>query len=153
MHFYSAKQAAKCIQMALEIRHKIITQVHHQPTERALHMNLIEKLENNNTRIHHIKFTRNHYHTFGVRFPKWNDEEGESINKEIIDNLADNSIIYFVMPDSIWTITRKEIVDYDCQWLFKDVRPVYSVPLSALKEFYNQTGVNSDPFGLYEVFI
>ena len=57
------------------------------------------------------------------------------------------------MPDSIWTITRKEIVDYDCQWLIKDVRPVYSVPLSALKEFYNQTGVNSDPFGLYEVFI
>ena len=50
------------------------------------------------------------------------------------------------MPDSIWTITRKEIVDYDCQWLIKDVRPVYSVPLSALKEFYNQTGDNSDPF-------
>jgi len=158
-HFYNAKQASEFIKRVLEVRHKIIVRLHHNPTEKSLHMNLIEELGDNipdnlvKTRTHHVKFTKRHYETFGFKFPKWSGEEGESINKEIIDVLPENSIIYFVMPDSIWTITRKDILEYNCLWYIKDVKPVYSVPLSALKEFYNQTGENSDPFGLYEVFL
>ena len=55
--------------------------------------------------------------------------------------------INFILND------RKDILEYNCLWYIKAVKPVYSVPLSALKEFYNQTGENSDPFGLYEVFL
>jgi len=158
-HFYNAKQASDFIKRVLEVREKIIVRIHHMPTGKALHMNLIQELGDNipdnlvKTRIHHVKFTKRHYETFGFKFPKWSGEMGESINKEIIDVLPENSIIYFVMPDSIWTITRKDMLEYNCQWLIGNVKPVYSVPLSALKEFYNQTGENSDPLGLYEVFL
>ena len=153
-HFYNAKQASEYIKRVLEVREKIIVRIHHMPTGKALHMNLIETYATSEyTRIHHVKFTKRHYESFGFKFPKWSGEMGESINKEIIDVLPENSIIYFVMPDSIWTITRKDLLEYNCLWYIKDVKPVYSVPLSALKEFYNQTGENSDPFGLYEVFI
>ena len=160
-HFYNAKQAADFIKRVLEVREKIIVRIHHMPLGKALHMNLIETFDTiktqsqsvDKTRIHHIKFTKRHYETFGFKFPKWSGEMGESINKDIIDVLPENSIIYFVMPDSIWTITRKDILAYNCLWYIKDVKPVYSIPLSALKEFYNQTGEKSDPFGLYEVFI
>ena len=116
-------------------------------------MNLIEEQSDGKTRIHHVKFTRRHYETFGFKFPQYSGQMGESINKEIIDTLPENSIIYFVMPDSIWKITRKDILEYNCLWYIKDVKPVYSIPLSALTEFYNQSGENSDPFGLYEVFL
>ena len=152
-HFYNAKQASEFIKRVLEVREKIIVRIHHYRIGKALHMNLIQELSDGKTRTHHVKFSKRHYETFGFKFPKWSGEMGESINKEIIDVLPENSIIYFVMPDSIWTITRKDMLEYNCQWLIGNVKPVYSVPLSALKEFYNQTGENSDPLGLYEVFL
>ena len=152
-HFYNAKQASEYIKRVLEVREKIIVRIHHYRIGKALHMNLIQELSDGKTRIHHVKFTKRHYETFGFKFPKWSGEMGESINADVIDALPENSIIYFVMPDSIWTITRKDMLEYNCQWLIGNVKPVYSVPLSALKEFYNQTGENSDPLGLYEVFL
>ena len=152
-HFYDAKQASEFIKRVLEVRHKIIVRLHHYRIGKSLHMNLIEDQSDGKTRIHHVKFTRKHYETFGFRFTKWSGEMGESINKDVIDTLPENSIIYFVMPDSIWTITRKDMLEYNCQWLIGNVKPVYSIPLSALTEFYNQSGENSDPFGLYEVFM
>jgi len=148
MHFYNAKHSANFIKSVLEKKEKIIVQIHHNPTERSLHMNLVQTLTDGKTRIHHIKFTKTHYHTFGVRFPKWSGEEGESINKEIIDSLPENSIIYFVMPTEIYKITRKDILQYNCLWYIKDVRPVYSVPLSALEPFYQEGDWHID--GLWE---
>ena len=152
-HFYNAKQASEFIKRVLEVREKIIVRIHHYRIGKALHMNLIQELSDGKTRTHHVKFTKRHYETFGFKFPKWSGEMGESINADVIDALPEDSIIYFVMPDSIWTITRKDMLEYNCQWLIGNVKPVYSVPLSALKEFYNQTGENSDPLGLYEVFL
>ena len=152
-HFYNAKQASEFIKRVLEVRHKIIVRLHHNPTEKSLHMNLIEEQSDGKTRIHHVKFTRRHYETFGFKFPRYSGQMGESINKEIIDTLQENAIIYFVMPDSIWKITRKDMLECDCQWTPEHRTPVYSIPLSALTEFYNQSGENSDPFGLYEVFL
>ena len=152
-HFYNAKQASEYIKRVLEVREKIIVRIHHYRIGKALHMNLIQELSDGKTRTHHVKFSKRHYESFGFKFPKWSGEMGESINADVIDALPENSIIYFVMPDSIWTITRKDMLEYNCQWLIGNVKPVYSVPLSALKEFYNQTGENSDPFGLYEVFL
>ena len=149
MHFYNAKHSANFIKMVLEKKMKIIVQIQHRPTERSLHMNLIQTLPDGKIKIHHIKFTKTHYHTFGVRFPQWKGEEGESINKEIVDELPEDSIIYFVMEREIYTITRKEMLDLDCQWLIKDVRPVYSVPLSLLKPFYQEGDWHLD--GLWEI--
>ena len=152
-HFYNAKQASEYIKRVLEVREKIIVRIHHYRIGKALHMNLIQELSDGKTRTHLVKFSKRHYETFGFKFPKWSGEMGESINADVIDALPEDSIIYFVMPDSIWTITRKDMLEYNCQWLIGNVKPVYSVPLSALKEFYNQTGENSDPLGLYEVFL
>ena len=69
-HFYNAKQASEFIKRVLEVRHKIIVRLHHNPTEKSLHMNLIEELGDNipdnlvKTRTHHVKFTKRHYETF-----------------------------------------------------------------------------------------
>jgi len=148
MHFYNAKHSANFIQRVLERSEKAIIQLVHRPTEKKLHVELIQKLENGKTRTHHIKFTKEHLHYFGRIFPKWEGEEGESINKEIIDQLPEDSIVYFVMKTEIYKITRKEIIEYDCQWLIKNVRPVYSVPLSALTPFYQEGDWHID--GLWE---
>ena len=149
MHFHNAKVASQFIQRVLEKKFKRIVQIQHNPTEKRLHMNLIEKLPDGTTLTHHVKFTKTHYHTFGVRFPKWSGEEGESINKEIIDGLSENSIIYFVMTEEIYTMTRKDVIDYNCQWLIGGVRPVYSVPLSALTPFYRKEDWHLD--GMWEL--
>ena len=111
-------------------------------------MNLIETLSDGKTRIHHVKFTKRHYETFGFKFPKWSGEMGESINKEIIDVLPENSLIYFVMQKEIYKITRKLLLEYNCLWYIKNVRPVYSVPLSALTPFYQEGDWHID--GLWE---
>ena len=44
MHFHNAKVASQFIQRVLEKKFKRIVQIQHNPTEKRLHMNLIEKL-------------------------------------------------------------------------------------------------------------
>ena len=147
MHFYDSKQASNFIKVVLKQRHNIIVQEVHKPTQRSLHMELLEKLPDNTIKTHHVKFSREHYHQFGNRFPQWYGQQGESINKDIVVGLPDNALFYFVFPESIWTITKHKIMnECGCEWIPKHKTPVLSVPLSELTEFYNQTGDNSDFF-------
>ena len=62
-------------------------------------------------RKHWIKFDRENFLTFGKHFPENEGKLGETIDKEVVDDLKDDDIIYFAKPDRIYFIKVKTIRD------------------------------------------
>ena len=147
MHFNNSKIASDFIKKVLEIRDKKNIQLVHQPSDKkSLHVNLLD-IDSNIT--HHVKFSREHFHAFGHFWKKWEGQEGESINKNILLGLPSNSIIYIALPDEIKMMSLKDWLDYNLLWTTKSGAELYTIPYDDMKYFYQQ---KDDPFGLYEVF-
>ena len=150
MHFNNSVIAANFIKKILERRDKKNIQVLHQPSDKkSLHVNLLEipvdfRME---TITHHVKFSREHFHAFGHYFPKWENQDGESINKNILLGLPRNSIIYIALPDEIKMMSLKDWLDYNLLWSTKSGAELYTIPYDDMKYFYQQ---KDDPFGLWE---
>ena len=148
MHFNNSKIAADFIKRVLEHRDKKDIQVLHQPSDKkSLHVNLIEK-DGLKKITHHVKFSREHFHAFGHYFPKWDGQEGESLNKNIIFGLPSNSIIYIALPNEIKMMSVKDWKDYNLVWTTKSGAELYTVPYDDMEFFYQQ---KDDPFGLWEL--
>ena len=62
-------------------------------------------------RKHWIKFDKENFMSFGKQFREHNCTIGETIDKEIIDMLSDDDIIYFAKHDRIYFIKVKTIRD------------------------------------------
>ena len=152
MHFNNSKIAATFIKRVLEHRDKKDIQVLHQPSDKkSLHVNLIETPTVESclpTITHHVKFSREHFHAFGHYFPKWEGQEGESLNKNILFGLPSNSIIYIALPDEIKMMSVKDWKDYNLGWTTKSGAELYTIPYDDMEFFYEQ---KDDPFGLWEI--
>lgn len=67
--------------------------------------------KDNSGRKHYIKFDRENFMSFGQQFREYNCTIGETIDKEVLDSLEDNDIIYFAKPDRVYFIKVKTIRD------------------------------------------
>ena len=147
MHFNNSKIAADFIKKILEIRDKKNIQVLHQPSDKkSLHINLIEK-DGLKKITHHVKFSKEHFHAFGHFFKKWEGQEGESINKNILLGLPSTSIIYIALPDEIKMMSAKDWIEYNLVWTTKSGAELYTIPYDDMTYFYQQ---KDDPLGLWE---
>ena len=148
MHFNSSKMAADFIKKIFEIKYRKNIQVVHQPSDKkSLHVNLLEipvdfRME---TITHHVKFSKAHFHAFGHFFKKWEGQEGESINKNILLGLPSTSIIYIALPDEIKMMSLKDWLEYNLLWTTKSGAELYTIPYDDMKYFYQQ---KDDPLGL-----
>ena len=147
MHFNNSVIAANFIKKILERRDKKNIQVLHQPSDKkSLHINLIEK-DGLKKITHHVKFSREHFHAFGHFWKKWEGQEGESINKNILLGLPSTSLIYIALPDEIKMMSAKDWIEYNLVWTTKSGAELYTIPYDDMKYFYQQ---KDDPFGLWE---
>ena len=145
MHFNNSVIAANFIKKILERRDKKNIQVLHQPSDKkSLHINLIEK-DGLKKITHHVKFSREHFHAFGHFFKKWDGQEGESLNKNILLGLPSNSIIYIALPDEIKMMSAKDWIEYNLIWTTKSGAELYTIPYDDMEYFYQQ---KDDPLGL-----
>ena len=151
MHFNNSVIAANFIKKVLERRDKKNIQVLHQPSDKkSLHVNLIETpnyLAGLPQITHHVKFSKEHFHAFGHFFKKWEGQEGESINKNILLGLPSTSIIYIALPDEIKMISVKGWLEYNLLWTTKSGAELYTIPYDDMTYFYQQ---KDDPLGLWE---
>ena len=145
MHFNNSVIAANFIKKILERRDKKNIQVLHQPSDKkSLHINLIEK-DGLKKITHHVKFSREHFHAFGHFFKKWDGQEGESLNKNILLGLPSTSIIYIALPDEIKMMSLKDWLEYNLLWTTKSGAELYTIPYDDMEYFYQQ---KDDPLGL-----
>ena len=145
MHFNNSVIAANFIKKILERRDKKNIQVLHQPSDKkSLHINLIEK-DGLKKITHHVKFSREHFHAFGHYFPKWENQDGESINKNILLGLPSNTLIYIALPDEIKMMSLKDWLEYNLLWTTKSGAELYTIPYDDMEYFYQQ---KDDPLGL-----
>mgnify|MGYP000701698714 CR=1 FL=1 len=149
MHFNNSVIAANFIKKILERRDKKNIHVLHQPSDKkSLHVNLLETDSKGWRKItHHVKFSKEHFHAFGHFFKKWEGQEGESINKNILLGLPSTSIIYIALPDEIKMMSLKDWLEYN---LFRETingSELYSIPYDDMKIFYKQS---DDFFGIWE---
>ena len=149
MHFNNSVIAADFIKKVLEIRDKKNIQVLHQPSDKkSLHVNLIETpnyLAGLPQITHHVKFSKEHFHAFGHFFKKWEGQEGESINKNILLGLPSNTLIYIALPDEIKMMSLKDWLEYNLLWTTKSGAELYTIPYYDMEYFYQQ---KDDPLGL-----
>ena len=148
MHFNNSVIAADFIKKVLEIRDKKNIQLVHQPSDKkSLHVNLLEipvdfRMQ---TITHHVNFSREHFHAFGHFFKKWEGQEGESLNKNILLGLPSTSIIYIALPDEIKMMSAKDWIEYNLIWTTKSGAELYTIPYDDMEYFYQQ---KDDPLGL-----
>jgi hypothetical protein len=97
------------------------------------HVNLLDQ----SGQIFHVKFANENFHKFGEFFNDYSGEEGESIDRSIIDRLKDSDIIFFAQPE----IIRKCLVEdikrfgYVRENEADDNTETYSIALSRLEVF------------------
>ena len=138
MHFNNSVIAANFIKKILERRDKKNIQVLHQPSDKkSLHINLIEK-DGLKKITHHVKFSREHFHAFGHFFKKWDGQEGESLNKNILLGLPSTSLIYIALPDEIKMMSAKDWIEYNLVWTTKSGAELYTIPYDDMTYFYQQ---------------
>jgi len=100
------------------------------------HINLIDAKTG---QIFHIKFATEQFHKFGEFFPEYSGEEGESVDRSVVDKeLRNNDIIFFCQPE----IIRKCLVEDLKKFAFirendaDDGIETYSIALSRLDIFF-----------------
>ena len=149
MHFNSSKMAADFIKKIFEIKYRKNIQVVHQPSDKkSLHVNLLETDSKGWRKItHHVKYSKEHFHAFGHYFPKWENQDGESINKNILLGLPSNTLIYIALPDEIKMMSLKDWLEYNLLWTTKSGAELYTIPYDDMTYFYQQ---KDDPLGLWE---
>lgn len=86
----------------------IETQTHHlHHTAKANHVALIEKISG---KVHHVKFAKEPFYSFGYYFKQFPHEHGDSLDEEVVESLKDDDVIYFAYPDIIYKIEKSYFI-------------------------------------------
>lgn len=97
------------------------------------HINLID----HTGQIFHVKFANETFHKFGEFYSDYDSEEGESIDKSVIDSLKDNDLVFFAQPDIIRKCLVEDIKKYGFirENIADNKTMTYSIALSRLEIF------------------
>lgn len=105
------------------------------------HVNLngshIDLIDSKTGQVFHIKFSTENFHKFGEFYTGYSEEEGESIDKSVVDRLRDTDVIFFAQPD----IIRKCLVEdmkkfgFIRQNIADNKTQTYSISISKLEVF------------------
>ncbi len=126
-HCTSITEAAGCVRDILEQTDIQIEEMIH--TNKGKHRDLIEKMTGI---IHHVKFAREPFRAFGYYFPEFKGLQGESLNADIVHKLPPDSLLWFVLSDSLYNV---RIADFLSEDLTRTIRKnnyetmTYSYPL------------------------
>ena len=96
VNIVSAQYASKLVRLAYPFKELVVKKSHVH--KYGSHIRLIEPKTG---KRFHIKFARDTFKKFGLFFPDYAGEEGESIDKSVVDELDDNDIIFFARPEAI----------------------------------------------------
>jgi len=152
LRFSNSKNTALHIKRVLELQGKKIELIHMDRDQKSLHIDLIEKnKEGFKIKTHHVKFSKNTFHAFGHYFPKWKDQEGETLNDQVIKRLPDDTVLYFGYQDEIRTMTLKYFKSYGLTRIAKNNQLLHHVPFDDLDIFWNDEIQKLDQFGLTEL--
>lgn len=87
--------------------------------------------------IFHVKFATESFHKFGDFYQEYSGEEGESIDKSVIDKLKDTDLIFFTQPETIRKCLVEDIKKYGFirENQTDNKTKTYSIALSRLEVF------------------
>jgi len=96
VNIVSAKYASKLVILAYPFKILVVKKSHVH--EYGNHIRLTEQKTG---KKFHIKFARETFKKFGLFYPEYAGEEGESIDKTVVDELDNDDIIFFARPEAI----------------------------------------------------
>lgn len=87
--------------------------------------------------IFHVKFATETFHKFGEFYTEYSGEEGESIDKSIVDRLKDTDLIFFCQKEVIRKCLVEDLKKYGFirENLSDNRTKTYSIALSRLEVF------------------
>ena len=134
LSIHNVKQAAWIIERIL-INNGVQTVKH--PTHKnpnGLHVYL-KSLEYDIT--YHIKFAREPFMTFGYMFRQYAGQIGETLDKEILDDLKDTDVLFFAYPDKIYYCSVSTFREFAMQRVndADNGKATLSIPMTKLMRF------------------
>lgn len=133
IQFKSAVDVARFVQQAYRSLGKGLTIHPAFKNEVGQHARLIDP---HNQKKYHIKFARERFHKFSQLNPGYGTGEGESIKKEILDELADDDLVFFGTGNEILKIFVGDIREFGVLRVNREFKDsTYSVAVEKCEQF------------------
>lgn len=134
----NSKEASEIISNILQKQNVKAVFTHHNPS--GSHIDLIQPTELGNL-IHHIKFAREPYLTFGHAFKQYKGQYGDSLDEVALDELPNSSILYFAFPNKIYRVDKSDFERLHLKRKNSNGIWTYSYPLSMMELIYDVGGL------------
>jgi hypothetical protein len=133
MTIQNSKEASEIILNLLQKQNIKSVFTHHNPS--GSHVNLIQPTEIGNI-IHHVKFAREPYLTFGYFFKQYKSKYGDSLDEKALDELPNSSILYFAFPNKIYKVAKDDFKRLNLKRKNNSNVWTYSYPLQKMELIY-----------------
>lgn len=130
----NSKEASEIVQSILRVGNITSVFTHHNPS--GSHVDLIQQTDFGNI-IHHVKFSREPFLTFGHIFKQYKGRYGDSLDEKALDELPNSSILYFAFPRNIYKVEKTEFERLNLKRKKSDGVITYSYPLDMMEIIYD----------------
>ena len=128
----NSKEAGEIVKVLLANSGNPCTEYVRKRAGRARHIELISK---HNNRVHYVKYSKEPFIQFGFFFPEYRGDMGDSLDDDVVQNLAYNDTLYFAYPDKIYKVEMRDFIKPKLTRQTRGGVTTWSFPISLMDTF------------------